>query len=1446
MKNNCFLFAFFVTLFFPLYSISQSCTNWLKLSTQPSYFRVGDLDITGDKITVEASFIRTAPWSGSDLFQGDLVSKHEDPSDCNYLLRPSSAEITTTNGYYKTPIICPIELNKTYHAAMVYDGRTLKFYRNGYLMSQIAATGNLVQNNWQTQIGLYFNQLTQEQFIGYINEVRIWNVARTQNEIRTYMNQSLPNPQTISGLLAYYTFDNLLNKQGNGTWDGITGGGATINQTNSNCSFIADSCEIQSIKVLPGFTTPDTVCVNTPVNITNTSTGASSYYWNFCTADVNTPPTGVNMGNVGSVLRTPVYIDYVYENGNYYGFLTNNVPGKLFRLNFGSSLLNTPTVDDLGTVGGVIPNNTEGLQIVKNEGKWYVLIVGGDPAGGTSSAIVKVELGADITNTSPIGTYWGNIGNLAYPHDLYVFEDNGHWYGFTVNTSNSTLTRFDFTTSFSNTPTAVNLGNIGNLSSPTGVYAQKDNGNWHVFVTNATSSSLTRLDFGPSLLNAPTGINLGNIGGLLHTCWDIYMMNYCNQKIGFIINAETNDLIKLDFGASISNTPTALSFGNVGNLNFPHCLSKIFRVGADLYTFIANVNNSSLSRLKFTGCTNASIPSSTAQNPPSIIYNTPGVYNINLSVDDGLPTQSSYCKQVVVLAPPAHSPTKNLLICKGGNVKIGSSVKSASYIWSTGATTESITITSVGTYWVESSRYGCSVRDSFVVTFTSLPPIDFGFQQNICSPKTVQFTSNLSTANAFQWYFGDGQTSSNNQAPTINYADYGTYNVKLTVQYNDGCADSLMKPVTIENVVDKNFVLNTDTSICIGDSILLKTTDSVLNYCWKTSGGSTPASLNAYVKPTTTTTYVLSGAAVGKNLVNNGDFSSGNSGFTSGYSFVAANTIEGQYGVGNSPGTWNRSLGNCGDHTTGNGNMMLVNGSPQANAKVWSQTISVIPNTNYTFATWIESLISTNPASLQFSINGVNLGNNISADNSACRWNLFTATWNSATNTTAVISIVNNNTVADGNDFALDDIFFGTVTTKTDSFTVNVTGLCDSIKIDGPDKVCSKADTVTYSIYRSPNCTQPYSIDVDNAFADIVSQTAGALKLAFKQNGSIPIKISSNNGCKIVIDSITVAVTFSPTEIDLGPDVTTCRDTLLNLNAPTGFESYKWQDGSTAPTFIVNNAGTYTVEAQNLCGNKFKDSFSLVKTIPAPFQASPLNAVACKGDSVQFNAQGGMLYAWQPATEFDNAGLASPKAAINASQNFSVQIFDPFCGRDTLIVIPVTAKQRADVSIQKMNDVNCQLDSTQLIASGGIQYTWTPNLFITRSANNQITVKPPQTITYYVEGKDASGCVGQDSVTVYFNKEGEQKLYVPNAFTPNNDGLNDVFRPVFTGPATKFDFKIFNRWGQLIFQTHTPNEGWNGMYRGTAQPKDVYVYYITAKGDCNGTFERKGTFVLIR
>jgi gliding motility-associated-like protein len=271
--RSIFLSTIFLFLF--LFSSAQNCNNWLGLPSQPSYVSVGDLDVSGDQITIEAEINRTTPYVGGFLYAGDIVSKHQDPINANYLLRPSDAEITTVDGvYHITPPVCDIELNKTYHVAMVYDGKTLKFYRNGFLLSQTPVTGNLFQNNFQTEIGYYQAQIYNTNFIGYINEVRIWNVARTQAQIQAFMNTSLPAPSTQAGLLAYFTFDNLVNKQGNPAWNGTVGGSAVINQTNPTCSsFVADNkCCTPVIGTISG----DIICPGKTASLTFHSTSTSN------------------------------------------------------------------------------------------------------------------------------------------------------------------------------------------------------------------------------------------------------------------------------------------------------------------------------------------------------------------------------------------------------------------------------------------------------------------------------------------------------------------------------------------------------------------------------------------------------------------------------------------------------------------------------------------------------------------------------------------------------------------------------------------------------------------------------------------------------------------------------------------------------------------------------------------------------------------------------------------------------------------------------------------------------------------------------------------------------------------------------------------------------------------------------------------------------------------
>jgi hypothetical protein len=167
---------------------------------------------------------------------GDIVSKHCSPSDVNYLVRPNQVAITTTNGFYQITAPCNAIPGNAYYIALVYNGQSLKFYRNWELLGEITASGNLINNDWPAQIGWEgCSTPFPVDFKGYINEVRIWNVAVSESALLAYYRTTLPNPTSTPGLQAYYIFNSLQNKQGNTAWDGAIFGNATINETVSSC-----------------------------------------------------------------------------------------------------------------------------------------------------------------------------------------------------------------------------------------------------------------------------------------------------------------------------------------------------------------------------------------------------------------------------------------------------------------------------------------------------------------------------------------------------------------------------------------------------------------------------------------------------------------------------------------------------------------------------------------------------------------------------------------------------------------------------------------------------------------------------------------------------------------------------------------------------------------------------------------------------------------------------------------------------------------------------------------------------------------------------------------------------------------------------------------------------------------------------------------------------------
>ena len=163
----------------------------------------------------------------------NIISKHTGLADANYLFRPTLFGITTTTGFYfcSNPIVLPI--NEWSHIAATYDGSLIKFYVNGCKVNELPVTGDLVQNNLIAAIGARpGNAAPVEHFRGNIDEVRIWNLVRTETEIQQNMNFLLPSTQP--GLQAYYKFNNnYLNSQGNATFNGTPQGTPTFDVESS-------------------------------------------------------------------------------------------------------------------------------------------------------------------------------------------------------------------------------------------------------------------------------------------------------------------------------------------------------------------------------------------------------------------------------------------------------------------------------------------------------------------------------------------------------------------------------------------------------------------------------------------------------------------------------------------------------------------------------------------------------------------------------------------------------------------------------------------------------------------------------------------------------------------------------------------------------------------------------------------------------------------------------------------------------------------------------------------------------------------------------------------------------------------------------------------------------------------------------------------------------------
>ncbi|MGF2411356.1 MAG: gliding motility-associated C-terminal domain-containing protein [Ferruginibacter sp.] len=836
---------------------------------------------------------------------------------------------------------------------------------------------------------------------------------------------------------------------------------------------------------------------------------------------------------------------------------------------------------------------------------------------------------------------------------------------------------------------------------------------------------------------------------------------------------------------------------------------------------------------------------STAANPKLFVNNAINSGYYKVTIND--PTCGIVTDSILVTVDITSVVTNNnTTICTGNSVQLNTS-GAASYSWSpvTGlsnpAIANPVATPAVTTQYIVTGTKpsGCVGKDTVIITIAANSNFDFSYKQNVCNPLSVQFFNAGATPVNPYWSFGDGNTNSGSTNPTHIYAGYGNYTVKYHID-NATCPDTITKVISLQ-LNNADIVITPDTTICLGATKQLRS-QPALSFCWSpTTYLNNPLLPNPVTSATAPITYYFTAEIVGANVITNGNFNAGNTGFTSGYNYAANNTTEGEYFVGPSPQAWNASLSNCTDHTSGNGNMLLVNGSPAPNVVVWSQAVSVIPNTNYAFSTWIQALYPPNPAQLSFSINGLSIGSLITASLPTCNWTQFYTTWNSGNNSSASISIVNKNTIVLGNDFALDDISFSPVSIKKDSVKINidtpvVSTIADVIQCSG---IPTQLTATGASVYSWSPATGLSNASIFNPVALPLISTR------------YTVTGTTVNGC-VASDFVDITIQPKPA-ITKSRDTTICTGASVQLLA-TGGTNYTWSPAATlsnpnianpiaTPVASVTKYYVTVINSNiNTCSNT--DSVKITLKAAPVFTVSPAQST-CEGTPAQLNATGGDIYLWSPANSVNNATVANPLTNTGVSTNYSVTITESACNVSQTLFTTVTVNPEPLVSASKSNDIDCSIGFSNLMAGGASQYIWTPSTGLNNAGIANPVARPASTTRYIVTGTNSFGCLGYDSLTVVVTQLGKSLYLMPTSFTPNGDGLNDCFGLKYWGIIEELQFFIYNRYGEKVFSTTDPNKCWDGKYKTEKPEPGNYVYYIKAKTAC-GTVERKGNVILIR
>jgi gliding motility-associated-like protein len=357
-------------------------------------------------------------------------------------------------------------------------------------------------------------------------------------------------------------------------------------------------------------------------------------------------------------------------------------------------------------------------------------------------------------------------------------------------------------------------------------------------------------------------------------------------------------------------------------------------------------------------------------------------------------------------------------------------------------------------------------------------------------------------------------------------------------------------------------------------------------------------------------------------------------------------------------------------------------------------------------------------------------------------------------------------------------------------------------------------------------------------------------------NYIVKLVVTGTGGCK---DSISHPVKVNPNPaVVTNKDFSICRGDRIQLTS-TGAAAYQWTpaQGLTCnncanPTASPAVTTTYMVKGISNAGCPGYDTLNITVFQPIQITVSP-DLTICEKDSLKLFANGASSYIWWPAQGLNSSTIANPAATPNSTTKYRVIGFDGHnCFTDTgYINITVNPKPTIELGPNQTLSTGTIFPINPVTTNGPIvSWQWYPatNLSCTNCPDPSATIK--KDITYHSIVKNIYGCTASDSITIHTFCANSQ-IFIPTAFSPDGDGINDILMVRAKGIESVRSFRIYSRWGELIFEKNnfSPNLsafGWDGKIKGVIGSAEVYVYTAEVTCDNLQTIVIKGNVSILK